>query len=196
MLPVVEHFNTIQGEGFHTGKPSYFVRLGGCDVGCTWCDTKYSWPLEGHPMMSETEIVETVLAHNANRVVITGGEPSMHDLDELCNQFSRASIQTQIETSGAHPLRGSFDWVTLSPKKFKPVLDNNYQFANELKVVVFNQSDLKFAESESQKCPEGVVRFLQPEWGSPQMIPVINQFCKDHTEWRLSLQTHKLIDIS
>jgi len=196
MLPVVEHFNTIQGEGFHTGKPSYFVRLGGCDVGCTWCDTKYSWPMEGHPTMSEEDIVKVVTDSQAKRVVITGGEPSMHDLQELCLGFKDASIQTQIETSGSHPLRGDFNWVTLSPKKFKPVLESNYQFADEIKVVVFKRSDLEFAKQESLKCPDTVVRYLQPEWSSPEMIPVINDFCKNNTEWSLSLQTHKLIDIS
>lgn len=196
MLPVVEHFNTIQGEGFHTGKPSYFVRLGGCDVGCTWCDTKYSWPLEGHPMMIESDIVNTVVDAGAKRVVITGGEPSMHDLTELCGQFSEASVQTQIETSGAHLLRGIFDWVTLSPKKFKPVIESNYQLADELKVVVFNKSDFDFAQTESAKCSKKVLRYLQPEWSSPQMIPFINDFCKANTEWSLSLQTHKLIDIA
>ena len=196
MLPVVEHFNTIQGEGYHSGKPSYFVRLGGCDVGCTWCDTKYSWPIEGHPEMTEESIVQTVLAHDARRVVITGGEPSMHDLTKLCMLFSEASIETQIETSGAHLLRGDFTWVTLSPKKFKPVLELNYPFANELKVVVFNKSDLNFALEESHKCPDTVLKYLQPEWSSQNMIPLINSFCKEHTDWSLSLQTHKLIDIS
>ncbi len=195
MLPIVEHFYTIQGEGFHAGKASYFIRLGGCDVGCTWCDTKYSWPMEGHSLHDENVLLDIVVSHSATRVVITGGEPGMHDLSTLCDLFSQNKIKTQIETSGAHRLIGKIDWITLSPKKFKPPTENVYALADELKIIIFNKSDFEWAISEAKKCKPEIPKYLQPEWGTPSMIPLITDFCKSNPSWAMSLQQHKFIDI-
>jgi 7-carboxy-7-deazaguanine synthase len=194
--PVMEHFYTLQGEGYHTGKAAYFIRLGGCDVGCVWCDVKDSWDASAHPVMTAAEMVDLAAAHTGRIAVITGGEPAMHDLSGLCDALHAAGFDTHIETSGAHPLSGDLDWVTLSPKKFKAPLESCLQQADELKVVVFHKSDLEWAEQHAAKVPAGCRLYLQPEWSKKDAItPLIIEYIKDHPQWQLSLQTHKYINI-
>ena len=194
--PVMEHFYTLQGEGFHTGKAAYFIRLGGCDVGCVWCDVKDSWDAAAHPLMTTEEIVHIAAAHEGRIAVITGGEPAMHDLTALCDALHSEGFKTHIETSGAHPLTGSLDWVTLSPKKFKAPLEEYMDRADELKIVVFNKSDFEWAEQHAAKVGPGCKLYLQPEWGKRDIItPLIIDYIKQNPEWQLSLQTHKYINI-
>ncbi|MFZ1312456.1 MAG: 7-carboxy-7-deazaguanine synthase QueE [Chitinophagaceae bacterium] len=196
MLPVMEHFYTLQGEGFHQGRAAYFIRLGGCDVGCVWCDVKDSWNAENHPKFAIKDIVAAIKKTPAQLVVITGGEPLMHNLDELTNQLKAAGLQTNIETSGAHPLSGSWDWICLSPKKFKAPLPEILPRANELKVVIFNKSDLEWAEKYAALVSPSCKLYLQPEWDkAAQMIPLITDYIKAHPAWELSLQIHKYINV-
>ena len=192
----MEHFYTLQGEGVHTGKAAYFIRLGGCDVGCVWCDVKDSWDAAAHPLMTSGDIV-AIAAKNEGRIaVITGGEPAMHNLAALCDDLHTAGFQTHIETSGAHPLSGQLDWVTLSPKKFKAPLPGSMKKADELKVVVFHKSDLQWAEEHAAMVNENCKLFLQPEWSKREKItPLIIDYIKHHPKWQLSLQTHKYINI-
>ena len=192
----MEHFCTLQGEGFHTGKAAYFIRLGGCDVGCVWCDVKDSWDADAHPQMTVGEIVAVASAHAGRIVVITGGEPAMHDLTPLCDALHAAGFATHIETSGAHPLTGKLDWVTLSPKKFKAPLAASNDQADELKIVVFNQSDFAWGEQYAALVAPGCKLYLQPEWSKKDIItPLIIEYIKQHPQWQLSLQTHKYINI-
>jgi 7-carboxy-7-deazaguanine synthase len=192
----MEHFYTLQGEGVHTGKAAYFIRLGGCDVGCVWCDVKDSWDASVHPVMTTTEIVAVAAAYPGRIAVITGGEPGMHDLTSLCDALHNDGFQTHIETSGAHPLVGKLDWVTLSPKKFKAPLQECLDKADELKVVVFNKSDFEWAEQHAAKVPGSCKLFLQPEWSKRDVVtPLIIDYIKQHPQWQLSLQTHKYINI-
>jgi 7-carboxy-7-deazaguanine synthase len=194
--PIMEHFYTLQGEGVHTGRAAYFIRLGGCDVGCVWCDVKDSWDASKHPLMSTNELVAIAASHPGRIVVITGGEPAMYDLSPLCDALHVAGFRVHIETSGAHPLRGDIDWVTLSPKKFKAPLEESLAKADELKVVIFNKSDFKWAEEHAAHVPEGCRLFLQPEWSKHQQInPLIINYIQQHPQWQLSLQTHKYINI-
>jgi organic radical activating enzyme len=194
--PIVEHFYTLQGEGFFAGNAAYFIRLGGCDVGCVWCDTKESWDADLHQKFSTEEIVSWVKKTNANRVVITGGEPLMHDLTTLTTALKNENIELNLETSGSHSFSGKFDWVCLSPKKFKPALQENYQWANELKVIVFNQSDFEFALNEAKKVDKNCLLYLQAEWNKESAIlPSIIEFIKQNPQWKLSLQTHKHLQI-
>lgn len=196
LLPVMEHFYTIQGEGFHQGKAAYFIRLAGCDVGCVWCDVKESWEAEAHPKMTIEEMVEAASSHPARMVVITGGEPTLYDLSALTRQLKASGFQTNIETSGAHELTGDFDWVCLSPKKFKPPVESVLKKADELKVIIFNKSDFKWAASFAEKVSESCMLFLQPEWSkAEQMTPLIVDYIKDHPQWQLSLQVHKYIHV-
>jgi organic radical activating enzyme len=193
----MEHFYTLQGEGFHTGRAAYFIRLGGCDVGCVWCDVKESWDASAHPQYGIPEMVEWVMAARAPMVVITGGEPAMHLLDPLCQTLHRAGIQRHLETSGAHEIRGDFDWITLSPKKFKAPVPSALSRANELKVVVFNQSDFAWAEQHASAVDADCRLYLQPEWSKKDKItPFIVDYIKQNPQWQLSLQTHKYINIS
>lgn len=195
-LPVMEHFYTLQGEGKYTGHAAYFIRLGGCDVGCVWCDVKDSWDASKHPMVDVDQIVQYVLDAHAKIAVITGGEPLMHDLTELTTKLHAHGIRTHIETSGSSSLSGSFDWICLSPKKFKAPLDEVIAHADELKIVVFNNSDFAWAESFASKVSPNCQLYLQPEWSkSSEMNPLIIQYIKDHPQWVLSLQTHKFLDI-
>ncbi len=195
-LPVMESFYTLQGEGFHSGKAAWFIRLGGCDVGCVWCDVKESWNAEDHARYSVEEIVAEALKHPARIAVITGGEPAMYNLTELTTQLKEAGFQTHIETSGAHPLTGKLDWICLSPKKFKPPVDSVLGCADELKVVVFNKSDFLWAEQYASKVSNKCFLFLQPEWSKvEQMTPLIIEYVKKYPNWRLSLQSHKYIHI-
>ncbi len=195
-LPVMEHFCTIQGEGAHTGRVAYFIRLGGCDVGCVWCDVKESWPMENHPQMAIDDMVTAVEKSGAEIVVITGGEPTMHNLDALTARLRERGLRTHIETSGTNVLTGTWHWVCFSPKKFKAPVDGIYGEADELKVVVFNKSDFAWAEKHAGRVNDECLLYLQPEWGKRDaMMPLIVDFCKKHPRWRISLQTHKYLDI-
>jgi 7-carboxy-7-deazaguanine synthase len=192
----MEHFYTLQGEGLHTGKAAYFIRLGGCDVGCVWCDVKESWDAEAHPKLTVKQIVDFASAHPGRIAVITGGEPAMHDLTPLTTALHAAGIATHIETSGSSAIVGDLDWVTLSPKKFKAPLQQALDKASELKVVVFNKSDFKWAEEHAAKVPENCLLYLQPEWSKRDaMTPLITEYIQQHPQWQLSLQTHKYINI-
>lgn len=195
-LPVMEHFYTIQGEGGNSGKASYFIRLGGCDVGCTWCDVKESWEAADHPVVTIETCVNWIKQAGAKDVVVTGGEPAMYNLLPLTNLLAKAGMGRWIETSGAHLLSGDWDWVCLSPKKFKPCLEENYSKAHELKVVIANRNDFKWAESHAQKVTEDCELYLQAEWSrSAKLLPLIIDYCKANPKWGISLQTHKYMDI-
>jgi organic radical activating enzyme len=195
-LPVMEHFYTLQGEGFHQGKAAYFIRLGGCDVGCVWCDVKESWDAGRHPDIPVRQLKDMVCATPARIVVITGGEPLMHDLTTLTGALQEAGLQTHIETSGAHPLSGSWNWICLSPKKFKAPLPEIVQKADELKVVIYNKSDFNWAEQYAAQVKPACKLYLQPEWDrSAEMTPLIIDYIKAHPQWELSLQIHKYIHV-
>jgi organic radical activating enzyme len=196
LLPVMEHFYTLQGEGFHQGRAAYFIRLGGCDVGCVWCDVKDSWDAEKHPKYEVGGLKSEVRKTPAEIVVITGGEPLMYNLDELTKELQQAGFKTHIETSGAYPLSGSWDWICLSPKKFKAPLPEILPHANELKVIIFNKSDFDWAEKFAAQVSPGCKLYLQPEWGkASQMTPLIIDYIKADPKWELSLQIHKYINV-
>lgn len=196
LLPVMESFYTLQGEGFHQGMASYFIRLGGCDVGCVWCDVKESWPMDAHPKKSIQTLLTEVLESGTPNVVITGGEPSMHDLRPLTEALQAAGKQVWIETAGTNTLLGSFDWICVSPKKFKPVLPENLGLAQELKVIVYNKNDFKWAESHRNHVSDDCLLYLQPEWSRErEMLPLIVEYVKKHPAWRISLQSHKYMRI-
>lgn len=195
-LPVMEHFYTLQGEGFHQGKAAYFIRLGGCDVGCVWCDVKDSWDSGKHPLRKISELVSTVQSTPAEIVVITGGEPLMHDLTELTTELKSAGFKTHMETSGSSPLSGTWDWITFSPKKFKAPLPEVVEHASELKIVVFNKSDFAWAEKWEKEVPSTCKLYLQPEWSkAAEVTPWIIDYIKEHPHWQLSLQIHKYINV-
>lgn len=195
-LPVMEHFYTIQGEGYHQGRSAYFIRLGGCDVGCVWCDVKESWDASIHPLMKIEDLVIAVKKTPAELVVITGGEPLMHNLDELTDQLQQAGLKTNIETSGSHPLSGLWDWICLSPKKFKAPLEPILHLANELKVIIFHKSDFEWAEKYAALVAPHCKLYLQPEWDkSAEMTPAIINYILDNPQWELSLQIHKYINV-
>lgn len=200
-LPVMESFYTLQGEGYHQGKAAYFIRLGGCDVGCVWCDVKDSWDASKHPQFTIAEIVEkakkeTPVTQQSVIAVITGGEPLMHSLDELTAALKNAGFYTNIETSGSSPLSGQWDWICLSPKKFKAPLKEVIDAASELKIVVFNKSDFEWAESFAAQVPPTAKLFLQPEWEKRnQMTPLIVDYIKGNPQWELSIQSHKYINV-
>jgi len=195
-LPVMESFHTIQGEGFHTGKSAYFIRLGGCDVGCHWCDVKESWDASQFGWVSVKDLANEAKKSNAELVVITGGEPLMYDLSELTKEIRSMGMKTNMETSGAYPLTGNWDWICFSPKKFKEPKEEFYESSDELKVIVFNKSDLKWAQEHSNKIVEHSKLYLQPEWSkSKEVTPLIVEFVKQNPKWQISLQTHKYLDI-
>lgn len=195
-LPVMEAFYTVQGEGSFTGQAAYFIRLAGCDVGCTWCDVKASWDMGGHPLVDVRDIVADAARHPARIAVVTGGEPLMHDLGPLTEALIASGFRTHIETSGAHPLSGRWHHICLSPKKFKAPLAGIHQAAHELKVVVFNKHDLQWAEQHAALVTPQCVPYLQPEWDKrTAMMPLIVDHVKDHPQWHISLQTHKYMDI-
>lgn len=195
-LPVMEAFYTLQGEGFHAGRAAYFIRLGGCDVGCVWCDVKESWDASIHPQFTIGQIVDEAKQFKGRLAVITGGEPLMYDLNELTKALKDAGFQTNIETSGAHPMSGHWDWVCFSPKKFKEAHPSIFEQANELKVIVYNKSDFKFAEKYAKLVNKDCQLLLQPEWSKKDtMQPLIVDYIKENPEWRISLQTHKYLDI-
>jgi organic radical activating enzyme len=195
-LPVMEHFYTIQGEGAYSGVPAYFIRLGGCDVGCVWCDVKESWDADKHPKFSIKEITSWVAKTKAKVVVVTGGEPLMYNLDALTESLQKLGVRKHIETSGAHPFTGNWDWVTFSPKKFKAPLPEIYSKANELKIIIFNKHDFKWAEEFEKLVNPLCSLYLQTEWDkSKQMTPQIISYVKANPQWRISLQTHKYMSI-
>lgn len=195
-LPVMESFYTLQGEGLFAGQAAYFIRLGGCDVGCVWCDVKDSWDASKHPLIPIEQLVAEASAHPGRIVVITGGEPLMHDLCGLTTALRNTGLRTHIETSGAHSFSGEWHHVCLSPKKFKPTLLDAYQQADELKVVVFNKHDLSWAEEQASKVRSECLLYLQPEWDQRErMMPLITGHIKSHPRWRVSLQTHKYLNI-
>ena len=195
-LPVMEHFYTLQGEGFHQGRAAYFIRLGGCDIGCVWCDVKESWEVSKHPLLEVEGLRLKVKETPAEIVVITGGEPLMHNLDELTRELRSAGLKTHIETSGAYPLSGEWDWICVSPKKFKAPLPEILPRADELKVVIFNRSDFEWAAKYAAQVSSHCKLFLQPEWDkAAQMTPLIIDYIKEHPEWELSLQIHKYINV-
>ena len=196
MLPVMEQFYTIQGEGFNTGRAAYFIRLGGCDVGCVWCDVKESWDADAHPRQAVADLVAAASQHPGRNVVITGGEPLMHNCRPLTQALQAAGFKTWIETSGAHPLSGNWDWICVSPKKFKAPLPEVLAHADELKIIVFNESDFKWAEEHAALVPETTRLYLQPEWSrAARMTPALIDYVKANPRWQVSLQTHKYLDI-
>lgn len=195
MLPLMEDFYTIQGEGFHTGKAAYFIRIGGCDVGCHWCDVKESWNADLHPPTLTDEIVQKAEMH-ASTVVITGGEPLMWNMDYLTEKLSASGLKVHIESSGAYEMSGSYDWFCLSPKKTKLPTPEAYARADELKVIVYNKHDFKFAEEQATRVGSDCELFLQPEWSNREkMMPLIVDYVMQHPEWKVSLQTHKYLNI-
>ncbi|HNO54319.1 MAG TPA: 7-carboxy-7-deazaguanine synthase QueE [Chitinophagaceae bacterium] len=195
-LPVMEHFYTIQGEGYHQGSAAYFIRLGGCDVGCVWCDVKDSWDANKHPLYNTNDLVAEVKKTPAKIVVITGGEPLMHNLKELTHQLQANGLKTHIETSGSHPISGSWDWICLSPKKFKAPLPEIMRLAHELKIIVYNKSDFDWAEKYAALVSPQCKLFLQPEWEKAgEMSPLIIEYIKAQPQWELSLQVHKYINV-
>jgi organic radical activating enzyme len=194
--PVMEMFYSLQGEGYHQGKAAYFIRLAGCDVGCVWCDVKDSWDASKHPVLSIEEIVNSALAHPARLAIITGGEPLLYQLDPLTTALKAAGFQTNIETSGSSPMSGNWDWVCLSPKKFKAPLSENIALASELKVVVFNQSDFEWAETYAKQVGPHCKLYLQPEWDKQvQITPLVIEYVKANPKWELSAQLHKYIQV-
>lgn len=195
-LPLVEEFFTLQGEGFQTGRAAYFIRLGGCDVGCSWCDSRYSWDQDIHPLVDTDKIIENVLDSGTDSVVVTGGEPLMWDLGYLCKELKGHRINTFIETSGAYPLTGIWDWICLSPKKNMPPVGKMCEVADELKIIIQNKNDFIWAEKYKDLVNNDCKLFLQPEWSKFQtIIPEIVEYVKKHPEWRVSLQSHKYMHI-
>ena len=196
-LPVMEQFLTLQGEGYHTGKSAVFIRLAGCDVGCVWCDVKESWDAEKHPVLSVSEIVKKTLDYRTDFVVITGGEPTLYDLTILVDTLKKQNKYVAIETAGTNPLPDNIDWVCFSPKKFKKPHPSIYQKVNELKVVVYHPSDLKWAIEHADKVVNNDAHFyIQPEWSrSDEHLPLVLSFLNENPHWRLSLQTHKFLNI-
>ena len=195
-LPVMEEFYTLQGEGFHTGTAAYFLRIGGCDIGCNWCDSKASWSFGLHPLINVDEIVARVLDFPGRAVVVTGGEPTLYPLSYLCDKLHQAGIKTFIETSGAYEMSGAWDWVCLSPKIQSPPFSDNYLKANELKVIIERTSDFKWAEENAGKVSHECSLFLQPEWSRKgEMLGEIINYIEANPKWRLSLQAHKYLGI-
>lgn len=195
-LPVMEEFYSLQGEGHHTGKAAYFIRIGGCDNACHWCDAKDSWNLDHFPLRNADEIVRRAIACPANSVVVTGGEPLLSNLDYLCKALKNAGMELFLETSGSEPMSGEWDWVCLSPKKNIPVQDKIFKIANELKVVVLDESYFEYAENLAAKVPETAFLYLQPEWSRRQRVmPMIIEYIKANPKWVISLQSHKYMSI-
>ena len=195
-LPIVEDFYSLQGEGYHMGKAAYFIRIGGCDIGCSWCDTKFSWNPDIHPLMDVDLVVKNLVETGALEAVITGGEPLMYNLDYLCRQLKGKGIKIYLETSGAYPISGTWDWICLSPKKQQPPVETIYKVANELKMIIAKPSDLDWAEKNARLVNDSCHLFLQPEWKEySNILPFIIDFIKLHPAWRISLQAHKFMKI-
>ena len=195
-LPIMEHFYTIQGEGFHSGKAAYFIRTAGCDVGCVWCDVKDSWDADAHPVVALETLVNDVKSSGTNFCVITGGEPALYNLSRLVDLLAAQNIYTAIETSGCYPLIGDIDWYCFSPKKFKAPCEEAYQKANELKVVISHPSDFQWAEEHAAKVNPECKLYLQTEWSKQErFLPLIIDYVKMNPKWNISLQTHKYLNI-
>ena len=196
LLPLMEAFHTLQGEGFHSGKSAYFLRIGGCDVGCHWCDVKESWDPMKHPLVSTQNIIRDISDVNIDTVVITGGEPLMWNLSYLTRLLVNMSLEVHLETSGAYPLNGDFDWICLSPKKQQPPLENIKKVADELKIIVNAKNDLIWAEKQRIGLADQCKLYLQPEWSKKdEVLPLIIEFVKSNPDWTISLQTHKYMNI-
>ena len=195
VVPLMEAFYTIQGEGYHKGSAAYFVRIGGCDVGCHWCDVKESWDAEKHPPTEISTIIQQAKQYS-DTIVVTGGEPLMWNMGPLTKELKKNNKKTHIETSGAHPLTGDWDWICLSPKKAKLPIEDAYNYADELKIIIYNNHDFIFAEEQAKKVNKNAILFLQPEWGKREkMMPLMVEFVKKNPKWKLSLQTHKYLNI-
>jgi 7-carboxy-7-deazaguanine synthase len=195
-LPVMESFYTIQGEGFYSGRAAYFIRLGGCDVGCVWCDVKESWDPNVHPLVKINELVENASQSGCGFVVITGGEPAMYDISHLVNELQINGMEVAIETSGCYQLSGAVDWYCFSPKKFKKPNSEAYDRANELKVIIAHPSDFEWAESHATRVTSSCQLYLQPEWSKQErFLKMIVDYVKEHPKWKISLQTHKFMNI-
>jgi len=192
----MEQFYSIQGEGFHQGKAAYFIRLAGCDVGCVWCDVKESWTAEPQQVTSIDNITQEASKYSSAITIITGGEPLLYDLNPLTTSLQKSGKKTHLETSGAYELSGSWDWICISPKKFKAPKDEVLKAAHELKVVMYNSSDFKWAESFKDKVSAGCRMYLQPEWSrEKEMTELINEYVKENPEWNISLQIHKYMNV-
>lgn len=195
-LPIMEEFYSIQGEGYNTGKAAYFIRVGGCDVGCHWCDVKESWDPNLHPLVPIEKIIKNIKEIKAKSIVITGGEPLMYNLDFITKKLIEINVEVFLETSGAYPSSGKWDWYCLSPKKNKLPLESAYHYANELKVIIFNKNDFKWAEEHAKKVNAKCKLYLQPEWSKSEIIlPTIIDYVKENPQWNISLQTHKFMQI-
>jgi organic radical activating enzyme len=195
-LPLMEDFYTIQGEGFYQGSAAYFIRLGGCDVGCVWCDVKESWDASAHPLVSVSEMTRRAKDSGAEIVVITGGEPVMYDLTALTETLKASGLRTHLETSGAYPITGTWDWICFSPKKFKPPHDSVLEKANELKIIIYNRTDFAWGEEFVLKVNSHCQLFLQPEWSKEkEVLPAIIEYVKNNPRWQVSLQVHKYMNI-
>ncbi len=195
-LPLMEDFYTIQGEGFYQGSAAYFIRLGGCEVRCVWCDVKDSWDEAAHPKVDVKELATKAKASGSKIAVVTGGEPSMHNLASLTHELKLAGLRTHIETSGAYPLTGQWDWVCFSPKKFKPPHSSVPEKADELKVVIFHKTDFAWAEDFAKQVGSACELYLQPEWSKEkEILPLIIDYVKNHPQWKISLQVHKYMDV-
>ena len=196
LLPLVEDFYTIQGEGFHSGKPAYFIRLGGCDICCCWCDAKFTWNPKNYPPVAVKDIVERAASFPAQAAVVTGGEPTLYHLDVLCSELKLKNIHTFIETSGAYPLTGIWDWICLSPKRQQPPRDEIFTLANELKIIIETADDLIWAEQNAAKVSPNCMLFLQSEWSKYDKItPIIVDYAKQRPKWNISIQIHKFMNI-
>ena len=194
-LPLMESFYTIQGEGYHKGSAAYFIRIGGCDIGCHWCDIKESWDVEKFPLVNVKSIVDKV-KKNSNKVVITGGEPLIYNMNPLTKKLKQLNISTHLETSGAYELTGVWDWICLSPKKNKLPINNIYSIANELKIIIYNKNDFLFAENLAKNTNPDCKLYLQPEWSKREKVmPLIVNYVLKNNHWKVSLQTHKYLKI-
>tara|TARA_B100000700_G_C14913941_1_gene793690 strand:+ start:652 stop:1245 length:594 start_codon:yes stop_codon:yes gene_type:complete len=196
MIPIKETFLSIQGEGYYVGQSSYFIRTQGCDIGCHWCDEPKSWQLNAGVKMTASALLRDIKKVNTNIVIFTGGEPLMHDLNSVSCAIKNAGYKLHLETSGGYPLSGDWDWITLSPKKVKPPLPEIYPLASELKIIIYNQDDFKWALKQEENVSKSCLLYLQPEWSNFQfMKPKIIDFISKNTRWKLSLQMHKYLDI-
>lgn len=196
LLPLAEDFYTIQGEGYHAGKPAYFIRLGGCDVGCNWCDAKYTWNPRLYPPTPVGTVVERAVSHPAQAIVLTGGEPLLYPLDPLTDALHARGLEIFLETSGSHPFSGRFDWICLSPKRRRPPLKEAYARADELKVIVESEEDFEWAERNAREVSLRCRLYLQPEWSvSERIMPQLVEYAKAHPRWSISIQTHKYMHI-
>ena len=195
-LPLIDQFYTVQGEAFHLGKAAYFIRIGGCDIGCRWCDTKISWNFNTHKLVDIKDVITNLKKEKADTIVVTGGEPSLYNLAPLCAELKKQSIKTHIETSGAYKLTGEWDWICLSPKKQSPPTEDIYKKADELKVIIFEDDDFRWAEEVAKKVNKNCKLYLQPEWSKhKELIPEIVEYVKRNTKWQISIQAHKFMKI-